>query len=332
MLHFSIVCNLLASVTNKDPFLNLPDLVPKSIFKVANQLIYPFSLPISHDHGKTMLTAPLAPAYKDQIDLFVAIELPDLDHSDDDQNRLWDSIGDLYTEIEELLTELNDSGDISFGNVENQIVYKVYYPSVPDSGSLKPVTDLKSAKEQIEIIKDQGEGSKQGRSSTDDDSGKEYSHYQKFLRCYNKPTNYYNYVKNMDVNWKTNTLNISKEEVYVAETFNNLHNVAYSYIIYVLAEMWNNDKNPLKSNYFYEKVLPFMKVVLPQCATILQSLESIPGPTFSFSLLSGEKEYLANMNYLINSYVNNPVSDMGDYSSIKANGSLQQIQNIIAKL
>lgn len=180
MLHMSLSSNVKRSLGG------MPQTAGKSPAK------YPTNLP-GHKKG---FEANLAPLSLKQLDTFLAIEKPDYNEKPTDKN--WDTIGQFYSEIRQLIQKETKPEDFNF--VEFQLgpgkgyyapnnidtVYpgkdgKPEYPNSHDSGDLINVDGKEKALQAIAIVCDQGEGFGTPATTKYDDKQKnEETHYYKY--------------------------------------------------------------------------------------------------------------------------------------------------------
>ncbi len=161
MLHLTLAANLLNAVGGK-PDLTSPDFVP----------LYPAYLPDGEDDFEVSLTA----FSREALETFIKIERPSPAPSEatrlvrrppkvsamaaapDDTGLHFYSIGEFYEEIRRGFDHLHDKlGDkkLFTGDPARQADSRYYYSG---GGRLFPVTDIKSAREAINLIIEQGEG------------------------------------------------------------------------------------------------------------------------------------------------------------------------------
>jgi Ferritin-like len=161
MLHLTLAANLLNSIGGK-PDLTSLDFVP----------LYPAYLPDGEDDFEVSLTA----FSREALETFVKIERPSpapseakrlvrrapkasaLAAAPDDKELHFYSIGEFYEEVRRGFDHLHDKlGDkkLFTGDPARQADSRYYYSG---GGKLIPVTDIKSAREAISLIIEQGEG------------------------------------------------------------------------------------------------------------------------------------------------------------------------------
>jgi len=142
MLHITLLANILNAVGGT------PRIDQKNILAT-----YPAYLP----HSSKAFQVPLAKFSKDLIKIFMQVEKPESHHAlpEDDQ---FHTLGQFYESIGEglmhLCTTLGESA-VFTGDPARQITDKLYYGG---SGRIISVTELRSALQAIEEIKEQGEG------------------------------------------------------------------------------------------------------------------------------------------------------------------------------
>ncbi len=179
MLHMSLACNILISIGGS-PSIGQPGFIPT----------YPGGLPGGLRNG---LTVNLKRCSIEQIrDCFMQIEMPEelllqrmrrMDPNLDAKmraNALSNSpnmeyaeytIGWFYDQIKAALTNLSDSGQITFGNADKQV------SEWSGLGKLYVINSLQDALNAIDEIKDQGEGT-DAKDPMDGDG--ELAHYYKY--------------------------------------------------------------------------------------------------------------------------------------------------------
>lgn len=166
MLHMTIASNLLIALGGA-PAINTPDFVPR----------YPGRLPFRLAGGKEIC---LKPCSKDQIEVFMAIEKPEkaIDIPVEPKARLADepqTIGAFYRALTKKIDELGPS--IFVGDPSRQVIATRWFPQT----ELFPIDCPKSARQAINIIVDQGEG-----TSTDPfDLEEEPAHFYRFAEIAN---------------------------------------------------------------------------------------------------------------------------------------------------
>lgn len=161
MLHMTLVCNLINALGGS-PRLNSPDFIPK----------YPSRLPGAVQND---LVVPLAPFSKQLLkDIFMCIEEPEdpakfpVLLSEEDAAR---TIGQFYRGIKGILEKSDNS--IFSGDPERQLD-----TIIDDDESLK-IVDKATAIRAIDLIVDQGEGTKQAPLELASPE-KEAAHYYRF--------------------------------------------------------------------------------------------------------------------------------------------------------
>jgi Ferritin-like len=175
MLHLTLVANLLNAVRG-EPDLTRPDFVPD----------YPTKLP----DGEDDFTVSRQAFCRESVETFLKIERPD-EAPTEGQRRVarsasghgaatmhvfgFYSIGEFYEEVRRGIDRLyKERGDALFsGPVERQVTPEYYYSG---GGELIAVTDIKSARDAIRLIAEQGEGLRTGIF----DAEHELSHYYRF--------------------------------------------------------------------------------------------------------------------------------------------------------
>ena len=176
MLHMTHACNLLNAIGGA-PRINAPDFVPK----------YPGGLPMGV--GKH-LQVRLRKCSLDQVrTVFMAIEEPETPIDIPVEKAegpaalaaqpVFETIGAFYHYLREKLGEFSQSGDIFTGDVSRQVVARTWFPAPEE---LFPVTDIASARRAIDLIVDQGEGTKTDPFVSDDFDGgkKQPAHFYRF--------------------------------------------------------------------------------------------------------------------------------------------------------
>ena len=179
MLHLTLAANVFNAVGGT-PSLTYPGFVPN----------YPAYLP----DGETDFMVSIERFSKKAVDMFLQIERPIKVHAHQRflkrsrrQNSLapallnrdpelhFYNIGEFYLEILGGLDRLYDKlgNDLFCGDPKRQITPEYYYSG---GGNIIPVVDMKSAKEALNLIIEQGEG--HGGSIEDEES--EISHYYRF--------------------------------------------------------------------------------------------------------------------------------------------------------
>lgn len=169
MLHFTLAGNILIA-TNGCPAINEKDWVPK----------YPTPLPQSDNSFEI----PLAKFSPETIEIFCRIELPTPEGTEPELEN-YSTIGQFYSGLEILLRDLEkdakERGKTIFtGPEEWQIDQNYYYGG---GGSIVKVTDLESAIEAIEVIKEQGEGTEESIFDGDENFAQreELAHFYKYI-------------------------------------------------------------------------------------------------------------------------------------------------------
>jgi hypothetical protein len=175
MLHLTLVANLLNAVGG-EPDLTRADFVPD----------YPTLLP----DGETDFTVSRQAFCRESVETFLKIERPG-EAPTDDKRRVarsapsngapakhiygFYSIGEFYEEVRRGIDRLYEKhGDALFsGPVERQVTPEYYYSG---GGEMVAVADLKSAREAIRLIAEQGEGLRGGIYNAEH----ELSHYFRF--------------------------------------------------------------------------------------------------------------------------------------------------------
>jgi hypothetical protein len=157
MLHMALVCNIINAL-NGTPEINNPDLIPQ----------YPGPLPGGVESD---LRVHLAPYSADQLETFLQVEQPENPLEFPVAAELTlppKTIGRFYREIEQKIVAL---GDAYFVNPpRNQV-------GSDTIGNAVIVTNVATARQAIDLIVDQGEGT---ATSPGEVVGDEYAHYYRF--------------------------------------------------------------------------------------------------------------------------------------------------------
>ena len=169
MLHMCLACNILNAVGGR-PTLNDPSF----------PLRYPSPLPMDIGSGGKPFIVPLKKLSRELVqEVFMVIEEPeDPLHCANDNASAWTAvdyhtIGDFYLAIRSHIRHLGES--IFTGDPELQVTG--WFPS----GELFRVTDVQSASRAIDVILEQGEGTR--RSPVDSEG--QYGHYYRFAEIAN---------------------------------------------------------------------------------------------------------------------------------------------------
>lgn len=173
MLHLSIASNLLTAIGGH-PVINKPPFIPT----------YPGPLPGGVEEG---LQVPIAKFSTDLVqNVFMVIEEPEDPiqiESLGAQQPL--TIGMFYQQIKEMLTKLDKESPntIFTGDPKHQMTFEKFFPAK----LLFPITDLETACRGIDIIVDQGEGTKTDPFvNADDSTVEEPAHYYRFQQIIKK--------------------------------------------------------------------------------------------------------------------------------------------------
>lgn len=168
MLHLTLAGNVLNAVGGTARLLD-PQYVPE----------YPTQLPMS----ASKFWIHLDYFSQDQIDTFIAIEFPTPAGKPKAKLNQYETIGQLYNGIIKLLEALvktHGEDEVFIKDHSRQIAPEHYYNS---GGGIIKVTDLKSAKEAIELIIEQGEGTEDTIWDIKNNKKpvRELAHYYKFV-------------------------------------------------------------------------------------------------------------------------------------------------------
>jgi hypothetical protein len=296
MLHAAIVANIMTSF-GKYP----------TYYSQNSIMNYPCLLP--NYKGDLMLN--LWPATIKQIQNFANLEKPD-DETHLGVTLWFDSIGEFYLSLELALTAYyHKEGDKLRAKAKDSAKFQVgngmaYYPSTSDAGSLIKIHDLKDILNSIEVIRRQGEGQLEGDIvyTTDDPSGKEQSHYAKFVGIIEK-AEAGDYEKHVNVLANGNvcvglaiTDDLSKGVVLTNRAFGAM----YCLLLVALDNLWRTQDETRKVSISRQFHFPIMKVLLPQLSKILMTVplvrrggvdgrdwtEANAGPTFSYYDFKGK--------------------------------------------
>lgn len=161
MLHMSLDCNILNAIGGA-PRIDDPAFIPS----------YPGHLPGGVEAG---LVVPLAPLSKQVVsDVFMVIESPDTTLDGDPPSDEGITIGQFYRHLQAEIVALNTEQNIFTGDPACQL--RVGFVELQDAG----VTDQHSALAAIDMIIDQGEGTR----TSPLDPEHELAHYYKFAEIY----------------------------------------------------------------------------------------------------------------------------------------------------
>lgn len=173
MKHFGLACNMLVSIGGA------PDVIsPQNIPE------YPTALP---GGLRGDLIVHLRKFSLDQVGDFMSIELPEIRRKPKEKNGIWyvdesceteesdNTIGYMYDQILESIDTLYKSGQIMFGNLDKQI---------DKSLGIFKITSLEDARNAVNIIVDEGEGSGETGLDPVDDRTNEMAHYFRFSEMY----------------------------------------------------------------------------------------------------------------------------------------------------
>jgi hypothetical protein len=161
MLHMSLDCNILNAIGGA-PKIDDPRFIPG----------YPGHLPGGVEQG---LTVPLAPLSKQVVhDVFMVIESPDTTLDGDPPSAEGATIGQFYRHLQHEIVALNRKKNIFTGDPARQL--RTGFAELQTDG----VTDERSALAAIDMIVDQGEGTRVSPL----DPEHELAHYYKFAEIY----------------------------------------------------------------------------------------------------------------------------------------------------
>ena len=165
MLHIGLVCNILNAIGGS-PVLDDPEFVPR----------YPGPLPGSVEQG---LIVPLAPFSKDLVrDIFMVIEAPEFESNFGKPSlptkRKAITAGDFYGGIKRQIRALSEEGNIFVGDPRKQLT-----GGFARMQTVK-VTSVDSAIKAIDLIVEEGEGTR----SSPLDPDHELAHYYRFAEIF----------------------------------------------------------------------------------------------------------------------------------------------------
>jgi len=143
MLHMLLLANILNAVGGS-PRIDQPNILAR----------YPTYLP----HSSKDFQVPMAPFSRELIEIFMRIERPEEDAAAPQDER-FETLGQFYDALEEGLKTLSDKlgeDKVFTGDPARQITDEYYYYG--GSGRIITVTNLSTALDALEEIKEQGEG------------------------------------------------------------------------------------------------------------------------------------------------------------------------------